>query len=70
MTEVQIRTLTSRRGDRRIVILKRSDGSFVYRHQWHDETWGALGPICGIYASADVAEEEARARNAWLVSPD
>ena len=66
MSELEIKALTNERGDERVVILERTDGSYTYRHQSFRDGWGGLGPICGIYDSAEMAESEARARTHWL----
>lgn len=54
-------------GNNRIHIIRRVDGSYTYKHQVNsDGKWGELGPLCGIYDSAQTAEEEARARVWWM----
>jgi hypothetical protein len=67
MEEREIRTITNRKRDQRVIILQRSDDAYTYRQQWLEpEGWGALGPACGIYDSADTAEIEARMRVSWM----
>ena len=51
----------------RVLIVSRDDGRFTYRRQWKQaEGWGAEGPDCGIYDSAETALCEAASRIAWL----
>ncbi|HEY5721727.1 MAG TPA: hypothetical protein VIT45_05345 [Allosphingosinicella sp.] len=60
----------------RVIIAQRSDETYTFRRQWRTignesadfagEGWGAPGPDCGIYDSAETAETEARQRVAWL----
>ena len=65
--ETEIRVLTNEQGTERVLILRRPDGSYTYRHQWADgRGWGTIGLACGIYDSAFTAENEARARVPWL----
>jgi hypothetical protein len=58
------------RGNQRIHIIRRTDGSYTFKHQRkiHGE-WGGLGPLCGFFDSAKTAEAEARARVWWLREP-
>jgi hypothetical protein len=67
MTEIVLETLTNETGDERVLIVRRADGVFTYRHQWNrDGGWsGALD--LGLYDSAGTAEAEARLRVGWLV---
>jgi hypothetical protein len=67
MEEAVVKELTSACGEKRIAIMRRSDGSFTYRHQSLDcGEWTPLGPICGIFDSALTAETEAMQKVAWL----
>ena len=69
-----IKFLTKSDGTQRVAIYVRADGRFTYRFQWAepravvgpDPLWGPMGPDCGIYDSADSAEDEAMQRVAWL----
>lgn len=55
---------------RRVVVLRRADGHYTYAEQYHfvsehegevvAEGWATL-PATGIYATAAIAEQEARA---------
>lgn len=52
-----------------IVICKTGSGSFSFAKRWWDSErteYGELGPICGIYDSAQTAEAEARKRTPGL----
>lgn len=54
-------------GDERVLIVQRSDGLWTWRKQaLHVDGWGSEGPDCGVYDSAESAENEARARTHWL----
>ena len=68
MDEVTIRIFE--RGQNRVLIVQRSDGRYTYRMQLRQaDGWGAAGPDCGIYVSAEMAESEAHARVWWLRKP-
>ena len=67
MAEIVLQTLTNQTGDERVRIVRRADGAFTYRREWHGEG-GWSGPLdLGLYDSADTAEAEARRRDGWLV---
>jgi hypothetical protein len=42
------------------------DSPFVDASQLREMVWGPPGPDCGIYDTADTAEDEARQRVPWL----
>jgi len=60
------RTLTSRDGTRRLLIVRRTDGHFQMWEQWQSEDDGVaywslpMHPLRGVFDSADTAEAEAR----------
>ena len=58
-------------GQERMLIMRRSDGHYTFRHQWVEridgaDSWGPMGLDCGIYDSIDTAEAEAMQRTKWL----
>ena len=67
MAEIVLETLTNEAGDERVVIVRRADGVFTYRRQWHGEGGWSGSLALGLYDSADAAEAEARSRVGWLV---
>jgi hypothetical protein len=42
------------------------DSPIVEANEQREQAWGPLGPDCGIYDTADTAEDEARQRVPWL----
>ena len=67
MAETILKTLTNETGDEQVVIVRRADGAYTYRREWHGER-GLSGTLdVGLYDSADTAEAEARMRVGWLV---
>lgn len=70
MDATPIKILEHRDAQQRIVIVRREDGLYTYRHQWAApdsvSSWGAMGPDCGVYDSSDTAEAEAMQRTDWL----
>jgi hypothetical protein len=61
-----LKILTSPVSDFRIVIYGLPEGLFTFSKQWRNESldsFGTLGPKCGIYDSIETAENEARLRN-------
>ena len=67
MAEIVVQTLTKETGDERVLIVRRADGAFTYRLQWHREGGWSSALDLGLYDSADTAEAEARMRVGWLV---
>jgi len=67
MAEIVLETLTNETGDERVLIVRRADGVFTYRCEWHGEGGWSDGLDVGLYDSADTAEAEARMRVGWLV---
>jgi hypothetical protein len=68
-----IKILERSDGQERVVISRRADGVYTYRHQLIDperandeDPWGRPGPECGLYDSSDTAETEAMQRVEWL----
>ena len=68
-----VKTLESLDRRERVLISRRLDGTYTYQRQWlsaassnNVTAWGPPGPDCGIYDSADTAENEARQRVPWL----
>ena len=71
MTDQIIATYTKPDLTERVLIVKREDGCYSYRRQWSGKVtdhieWGAAGPYCGIYDSAETAEVEAASRVDWM----
>ena len=67
MAEEIIREISHPAGERRLLLIRRSDGRFTYR--WQEREGGGWGPMsidAGVYDSADSAEMEARQRESWL----
>lgn len=61
MDETVVKTFE--RHSNRVHIVQRQDGTFTYRKQWlGKDGWGETGPDCGIFGSAEIAEDEARAQ--------
>ena len=67
MAETIFQTLTNETGDERVLILRRADGAYSYRREWHGEGGWSGGLDSGLYDSAGTAEAEARMRVSWLV---
>lgn len=70
MAERVLKTITSPDGKHRVLVIRKGDGNYSYRRQWLVDApdgpqWGAPGPYCGIYESAETAEREAIARIDW-----
>jgi hypothetical protein len=68
VTDTLINEITSEDGAHRILIVRRPDGLYSYRHVQDDlpEIAGVPGPYCGVYDTAETAGREARARVPWL----
>ncbi|MBW8302626.1 MAG: hypothetical protein K0M78_01495 [Brevundimonas sp.] len=68
MDEQVFKILISDVGDERVLIVRRGDGAYTYRREWHgDGGWADNAIDLGIYDSADTAEAEARVRVSWLI---
>ncbi len=67
MAEIVLETLTNETGDERVLIVRRADGFFTYRREWHGEGGWSDALDLGLYDSADTAAAEARSRVGWLV---
>jgi len=67
MAEEVPKTLTNDNCDERVVIVRRADGTYTYRREWHGEGGWNRGLDLGLYDSANSAEAEARMRVGWLV---
>ncbi|HET7594454.1 MAG TPA: hypothetical protein VFK49_03315 [Stellaceae bacterium] len=70
MSERVLKVIASPEGDHRVLIVQREDRAYSYRRQHlvdgpEGKEWGAPGPYCGIYDSAETAEREAIARVDW-----
>lgn len=55
--------------DFQIIIYRTESGYFSYSKRWIDiytGSYGALGPACGLYDTAEHAEREARLRTKGL----
>ena len=67
MREDVLKVLTSEAGDERVLVVRRTDGVYVFRRGWHQKGGWSDGPDLGLYDSAETAETEARARVSWLI---
>ena len=67
MAETVLQTLTNETGDERVLIVRRADGAYTYRREWHGEGGWSGALDLGLYDSAATAEAEARTRIGWLV---
>jgi hypothetical protein len=67
MREEIIKEIADGSGDRRVLIVRRTDGRFTYRKQERlDDGWSPPTIDAGVYDSAETAEMEARQRISWL----
>jgi hypothetical protein len=67
MAERTLKTLAGKDPSKRVLVIERDDGAFTYRHETLDEEGvSSIGPACGIYDSAEIAEAEARSRASSL----
>lgn len=67
MSEDTIKEIPDASGNKRVVIIRRSDGRFTYRRQEKsDDGWSLPTIDAGVYDSAETAEMEARQRISWL----
>ena len=72
--------LTSADGERRVLIVQRSDGRFglaeekryrnIYEGKLVAEGWMRLSTPSAIFASAEIAEREAKTHFPWLASAE
>ena len=67
MAETVLQTLTNETGDERVLVVRRADGAYTYRREWHGEGGWSGALDLGLYDSAYTAEAEARTRVNWLV---
>lgn len=68
MPETMLKALANEAGDERVVIVRRADGLWTWRTQRAGEDGWDAGLDLGLYDSAEMAENEARARVPWLTS--
>jgi hypothetical protein len=67
MADRILKTVVSRDGKCRALIVQRVDGFYAYRLQWITEgpagsSWRQAGPDLGLCDSAETAQHEARAK--------